>query len=184
MKNFGNNKTTGKAFKNRPSSVKGAQIKLEGDWGNMARMMNTMPLDIRTSYIKAQTTMAKRLQKIIKEHIMDNDMGWKALNKRTISIKGHGNPWYDTGAIYNNISIITKGMKVFVGIPKGSSSYDGKRSLQSIAGAMEYGTGKMTARPLFLPSSREIDQRYMQRVFGQHLTFKLRRKYGIKPKYR
>ena len=169
---------------NTGSVTKGAKIKLEGNWESMSWMMKTMPLEIKQSYIKAQTTMAKRLRKIIREHINNNDMGWASLHKKTIERKGHNRPWYDTGSIYNNISIITKGTNVFVGVKEGLMSDDGRRSLAGIAGAMEYGTGKMTARPLFLPSSREIDQRYMQRVFGQHLTFKLRMKYGIKPRYR
>lgn len=164
--------------------AKGAKIKMEGDWMAASWMMANMPIDIRTSYIAAQTTIAKKLQTIIKNHIKNDDLGWRRLDPKTEARKGHGRPWYDTGAIYNNIDIITKGVNVFVGIQPGIMSYDGERTLTAIAASMEYGTGRMPARPLFLPSSKEIKRTYVNKVFGIHLTRKLLTKYGVRPSYR
>ena len=48
---------------------------------------------------------------------------------------------------------------------------------------MEYGTRKMVARPLFLPSSKELKRSYVNKVFGIHLTRKMLSKYGVRPKY-
>lgn len=173
-----------KDFFNPAGTVtKGVKIKLEGNWTAISWMMASLPLDIKQSYIKAQITIAKKLKTIIKNHIKNNDLGWQELDSSTIRRKGHDRPWYDTGAIYNNIDIVTKGVNVFVGIKPGIMTYKGDRTLTAIAASMEYGTGKMPARPLFLPSSKEIKRSYVNRVLGQHLTRKILSKYGVRPRY-
>lgn len=177
--------TDKKSFFNPAGTVaKGAQVKMEGNWTAMSWMMANMPADITTSYIAAQSTIGKKLVEIVKNHIKNSDLPWRALAQKTIDAKGHGRPWYDTGAIYNNIDIVTKGINVFVGVKSGVMHPKGKRTLTAVAASMEYGTSKMPARPLFLPSSKELKRSYVNKVFGIHLTRKLLTKYGVRPIYR
>tara|TARA_R110002020_G_scaffold54690_5_gene152280 strand:- start:6576 stop:7121 length:546 start_codon:yes stop_codon:yes gene_type:complete len=176
--------TDKRSFFNPAGNIaKGVKIKMEGKWTAASWMMASMPMDIRNSYIAAQVTIGKKLKQIIKDHIKNSDLGWEPLADSTRDRKGHGRPWYDTGAIYNNIDIITKGTNVFVGVRPGVMHPKGKRTLTAVAASMEYGTNKMVARPLFLPSSKELKRSYVNKVFGIHLTRKMLSKYGVRPKY-
>lgn len=173
----------GKRKLNFTSGSAGVRMKLDGPWMAINSMMSNLQPDIVAAYLIAQRKIAKKLQAIVKGHIYNQDLGWAALSGSTQSRKGHGKAYYDTGTYLQNIKIITRGTRIYVGIPKNLADARGVY-YADIASMMEYGTKNMPARPLWEPSRKEIDRKFVKRVFATSLGKIMLTRHGVTPKFR
>ncbi len=160
----------------------GVKFQLEGRWRAMNTAMGMLGPDIMMAYMSTQLEIAEKLLKIIKGHIYNQDLGWVPLADSTQKRKGHDNAYIDTGLLNNSITILTRGTRVTVGIPRNIQAKDGVY-LADIASMMEYGAGKMPARPLWGPSRDEMDRKTVTKIFATRLGGILLR-HGITPAIR
>lgn len=92
-----------------------------------------------------------RLQKAFLDRISAGDGSWAPLSDWTVEEKGHSNPWYHTGRLESAIEYEIDEDGVRVGVIKHNSYPESGESVASVAAAMEYGTSRIPARPLFGP---------------------------------
>ena len=165
----------------------GVKFKLDGRWVGATRLISSLSPDIQLAYMTAQRQIAKRLLRIVKGHIRNQDL-WNGvpLSESTIGRKGHDKVYIDTGKYQRSIKIITRGFRIYVGIPKSVTNERGQ-SYGDIASMLEYGfmaqgKYKVPPRPLWEPSRKEISRRYVKRVFSLHLSKIMMTKYGVRPR--
>lgn len=173
------------------SGAAGVKIKMVGKWKAANSMMRGMDDDIKAAYILSQVNLAKRLKKIVLGHIKNQDLGWPQLAESTLTRKaelGQGTMTYVATGVYKaNIKIITRGTRIFVGIPKGLTDAKGN-NYSDIASVMEYGAparkNPQPARPLWQPSQKEITKKTAKITLAKNLSAIMFTKYGTKPKFR
>lgn len=98
-----------------------------------------------------KTSIGIRLQKALKERIVQGDSSWTRLSQMWIEKKGHANPWYYTGQMGKVIGYEVTDSGVRVGVIKHNTYPETGESVASVAIKLEYGTSIIPARPLFEP---------------------------------
>ena len=98
---------------------------------------------------KLGAAIGARLETALVERIHQGDPGWAPLSAAWAEQKGHGNQWYYTGSLESAIKYEVRDDAVYVGIVKPEGD------VGKIAMALEYGTSKIPARPLFGPVASE-----------------------------
>ena len=137
-------------------------VKPFGNWAGARNMTSTLDKSIKRSIRAAEEKIAKKLIKIVKGHIMNQDLPWEKLTARTVANKkGNSLIYLDKRIYINSISFWQEGYSVNIGIKKGIIHPHSKKKVEvwKIASWMEYGTSKMKERPIWGPSVREMGGR-------------------------
>jgi hypothetical protein len=134
-------------------------IKPFGQWAQARRASSNLSSSIKRSIRAAEEKVAKRLIKIVKGHILNQDLPWKALAIETQERKGHDRVYIDSFTYLTSLKYWQKDYTVHIGIPRGIIEPRSKVELYKVAVWMEYGTKggrRMPARPLWGPSVAEL----------------------------
>ena len=92
-----------------------------------------------------------RVQNALTDKIKSGDSSWAPLSPGWIDTKGHSNQWYYTGQLEKTIEYEIDDAGVRIGVLKHSTYPDSGTTVAVVAAALEYGTSKIPARPLFRP---------------------------------
>lgn len=163
------------------------EISLFGDWDKTIRIIQKLGPSIKQASIKAQLKVCKEIQKVVKAHLRNQDLGWKQLSPEYEAKKEQKGldhrilmAW---GTYYDSIEVWRKGNQhmVFVGVKKGIYTRDlqGRKSrldVATIAAIHEFSSGKkIPRRALWNPSIREIGGiKGIQKMYLGSLTYWLR----------
>lgn len=102
-----------------------------------------------------KTSIGLRLQKALKERIVQGDTSWARLSPEWVEKKGHANPWYYTGQMGKAIEYEINDAGVRVGVLKHDTYPETGENVASVAAKLEYGTTIIPARPLLEPVFQE-----------------------------
>jgi hypothetical protein len=165
------------------------ELTMLGNWEGTIRMVQRLGPEIKRASIKAQIKVCTTIMQKVKAHIMNQDLGWRPLNKKYATAKSKGKGGWNGillnyGTYYKNIKVWTKGTQhmVYVGVPKGvyTKTLSGKRNpveVSVIAGMHEFARGrKLVKRPLWNPTISEIGgSKGIQRIYTNSLIWHLRK---------
>jgi len=98
-----------------------------------------------------KTSIGLRLQTAFKDRIKEGDSSWAPLSAAWAEKKGHGNQWYYTGRLEKAIEYEIDNAGVRVGVLKHETYPDTGENVAVVALKLEYGSGRVPARPLFRP---------------------------------
>jgi hypothetical protein len=143
------------------------EVKLFGQWEDAMRVLATMGPVVKSGSIKAQIKVGKEIQRRVKAHLRNQDLGWRALDsdyaKRKDAAGLDSRILTAYGTYYNNIDVWQKGSQhlVMVGVKKGVRTWTigGKRSkldVATIAYIHEFGGSKVPRRALWNPTIQEM----------------------------
>jgi len=129
-------------------TVKGTSIKVENNIPDIIKGLTGKQIDALGD------TIGGMLKVALSDRIQSGDSSWIPLSKAWAEEKGHGRPWYFTGILGGSIDWEVKDGKVNVGIIDAGSYRDGE-NVATVAAKLEYGSGKIPARPLFRPVAED-----------------------------
>lgn len=127
-------------------------VKILGNWKGAVVAYNRMRPEIRKAIVNGQTRYARRLVKVVKGHIIKQDLPWEPAseNKRGNMLM------IDTSDYYTSIKYWQKNYELYVGVPKHFIHGKTGKPLWKVASWQEHGTKKIPARPLWGPSIEEV----------------------------
>ncbi len=135
-------------------------VKKFGAWNIVANQLKKQSIHIKVAVDKGFTKVALTGERIVLEHIQNQDLDWEPLQE-TYREKKRKQAYSDsiyvkTGSYFNEIKGWHDRKRVYVGIPKGAINSDGN-SLETIGQTLEYGSNKLNIppRPLMEPSMEE-----------------------------
>lgn len=169
----------------------GLQIKLEGDWFKVNRIINNLPLDIKAGYMAGQLSAAKKFKKIILSYIGSNgkSLDWPpvSVDYAISKISKGGDPnqmLFLTGAYKRAIEIQQRGSSIRVGINQSARNKEGMK-VKDYAKVLELGSEarNIQPRPLWEPAFREFGGKArIKRLIMFHISQRYIMHYGYKPK--
>lgn len=163
-------------------------IKLFGNWDKTIRTIQRLDPTIKKCSIKAQLKVATEIQKKVKAHIRNQDLGWKPLSDEYLQdklAKGlSGGILMAYKAYYENITVWHSGNQhfVYVGVKKNIytrnlSGGKSKLPIDKIAFIHEFASGKRyKRRPLWNPTIAEMGgARGLRKMYINSLKWHLRK---------
>lgn len=132
-----------------------------GDWNIVNKILNDLTVKLYPSFQATIDETGQMFVDKVKSHIDAQDLPWTPLSQKTIELKGGSQTiLVETGFLRDNIQAIKiKESKdvynIFVGALDSVTTPDGV-SLSTLMTWIEYGTDRMVARPLMLPSYNEV----------------------------
>lgn len=176
-------------FKPGKAAVEGKlTFELYGEWDKTIRTVQKVGPAVKIAGLYAQMKVATLLKKKVVGHLVNQDLGWRALDDKYLAQKARVGA--DTSILmaynqyYQNIEVWHKANEhtVFVGVKKGKYTYsvwDNRRSridIATIAFVHEFAKGhKVPRRPLWNPSIQEMGgEKGIKELFVKHLIGKLR----------
>lgn len=129
-------------------TVKSTSIKIENNIPEIIKGLSGKQADVFAN------TIGGMLKVALSDKIQKGDSSWAPLSKSWAEEKGHGRPWYYTGILGGSIDWKVENGVVSVGIIDAGSYRDGE-NIATVAHKLEYGFGKIPARPLFSPVANE-----------------------------
>lgn len=131
-------------------------VKPFGQWAAALGRASMLDASIKRSIRAGQEKVARKLIKIVKGHILSQDLPWAPLGERTIKKKGHDKIYIDTYSYLQAIKFWQSQHSVHIGIPRNVVHPRTKIPIAEIAIWLELGTKKIPKRPLWEPSIREM----------------------------
>lgn len=131
-------------------------LKKTGDWGKIGRLIANIGDVMEESRNEALSAWALKAEALAKGHMSRQDLGWKALDPKTISAKirkGQSeNILIATSDYFQAITSWHDKEGAYAGVTKEVRNSDGD-VIADIAALHEYGSesGKLPARPLWQP---------------------------------
>lgn len=129
---------------------------------------NNMPDIIKGLSGKQTDAIAETIGGMLEAALVDKIQSGVAgppLSKSWAEHKGHSNPWYYTGRLEGAIKYEVKDGVVNVGIIDAGSYRDGE-NVATVAMKLEYGSGKIPARPLFRPVAEDETKNVEKEAFN------------------
>lgn len=137
--------------------------RLVGDWRRAGIVLRNLATNINTvAQLRLYEDGEMILQKM-KDHIDAQDLNWKPLSERTISLKnGEDTVYVETGWLKENLVVrrlksSVKGSTIFVGASPWKTHPSGVR-FSDLMIWLEYGTETIPARPLIRPTFVEVQE--------------------------
>lgn len=137
-------------------------VRKTGDWDKVSKLLHNLSTNMFSAFkVEIQDNGELFLQAVV-DHIDNQDLSWEPLSDRTIELKGGDDTIYvETGFLRDNLKAlkVTSTMKkisFFVGAPSTVRTSEGVK-LSDLMVWLEYGTDKITARPLLRPTWGEIE---------------------------
>lgn len=135
------------------------RIKTIGPWQRELRKMRMLAPDIHASAMWGQKKAALRLVKIVKGHLINQDLKeWPPLAPSTIRKKSDWRMLIDSETYLNNIKAFRKGYIYYAGVKRGVTEPNGIETAR-VAAIHEF-RGLTSSggppRPLWVPSIKEM----------------------------
>jgi hypothetical protein len=163
-------------------------FELYGEWDKTIRTVQKVGPAVKIAGLYAQMKVASILKKKVIGHLLNQDLGWRALDDKYLAQKAKAGA--DTSILmawnqyYQSIEMWHKSNEhtVFVGVKKGKYTYsvwDNRRSridIATIAFIHEFSRGsKIPRRPLWNPTIAEMGgEKGIKDLYVKHLMGKLR----------
>lgn len=145
----------------RSSPTAFIRIKTIGPWKRELRKMRMLAPDIHASAMWGQMKAAKRLVKIVRGHLRNQDLkDWPPLAESTIRKKGGDTRiLIHSETYYNNIKAFRKGYIYYAGVKRGVTEPNGIETAR-VAAIHEFKSLAASSghppRPLWAPSIKEM----------------------------
>lgn len=173
-----------------PRNAPGGQLTFElyGEWDKAIRTLGKVGPAAKIASLYAQMKVANIIKKKVVGHLVNQDLGWRALSDKYLAQKSKVAA--DTAILfawnqyYLNIDVWHKSNEhtVFVGVKKGKYTYSvwdhrkSKIDIATIAFIHEFSRGKrVPRRPLWNPTIAEMGgEKGIKDLFLKHFMGKLR----------
>jgi len=132
-----------------------------GKWQLATKAIETLSPKLKEAYRQAQRAYGHRLERIVKGHIVNQDLPWADLAASTVERKGHQDIYQDSMDYYHAIKTHSSGpYKISVGVKAGATNQKGK-DIATYAAVNEFGhtfeSGRhIPKRALWKPSLDEM----------------------------
>lgn len=161
---------------------------LTGEWDKALKIFKNIGPAVKVASLYAQRKIAEDAKKRVLGHLINQDLGWKALSSKYLQEKAKTaadtrmlmayHRYYSSIEVWQN----TSQQVVYVGVKRGKYTYsvwDHRRSridIAQIAAIHEFSKGrKIPRRPLWNPSIAEMGgEKGIKDKFVKHLVGKLR----------
>lgn len=163
-------------------------FELYGEWDKTIRTVQKVGPAVKIAGLYAQMKVATILKKKVVGHLINQDLGWRALDDKYLAQKtkvaADTRILFAYNQYYQNIEVWHRSNEhtVFVGVKSGRYTYsvwDNKRSkidIASIAFIHEFSRGRrVPRRPLWNPTIKEMGgEQGIKDLYVKHLVGKLR----------
>lgn len=134
-----------------------------GDWDGVMRRLADLGPEIKAGCRSAQYVVGREILTRAKDHLRNQDLGWKKLSKSTIARKGHDVALLEYGTYYANIKLWQKELVVYTGVPIGVKQKNNTETAL-VASFHEFGAKGVPKRPLWKPVFTEMGGREGLRI--------------------
>ena len=138
-----------------------SSFKKIGEWERVGRLVNDLGPNIKKSQEMSLMRWGLKAERIAKEHISHQDLGWPALKPATLTRKisaGYSeNILIETSMYFQSITSWVSDDTAWCGVQRGVRTKDGNVELGMVASVHEFGSsdGTIPARPLWKPTFME-----------------------------
>jgi len=135
----------------------------KGDWKKAKNVTEKVTLLIEESCVVCAQRLALQGEKIAKEHIQNQDLGWTPLKPATIANKvrkGYSELIYvATSTYFQSITGWNEGTTALIGVRRGTLTDTGG-DLGIVAATLEFGSPShnVPERPLWRPTGTELEE--------------------------
>lgn len=132
------------------------QFDFFGDWRKAGTMTAGLAPTVKRAIRTGQEAGAKKLIKIVKDHLLNQDLNWAPISAR--AKKNDPRILIDSQAYLTSIKYWQEGYNVMIGVPRGLTEPSGME-IAKVANIHEKGLSKrgIPARPLWGPSIQEMN---------------------------
>ena len=111
-------------------------IEMTGNWSGLIADITLLPDMLKTSAIWGQSKYAEKLVRVVKGHIMDQDLNWVPSKKASLGTNDL--TLYDTGTYYRSIKTWQQNYTRYIGVKKGIIEPKSKVEVWEVAAYHEY----------------------------------------------
>lgn len=126
-----------------------------GDWPKAAFLIADLPRTIRRSILYGQEKAVRKLAKIVKNHIISQDLPSLTQNPKKRIRNGEERVLIDTATYLSSIGVWQKDYTFYVGVKPGLIEPNGTE-ISKVAYLLETGTKNIPPRPVWGPSIEEM----------------------------
>ena len=132
-----------------------------GDWTKAGKVLQGLQVNLCPAFKAQLKEDGDLILSTIQGHIDKQDLGWVPLSSKTIEIKrGNSTIYVDTGYLRDNLEVRRvkspkDGLTLFIGASAWKRTPSGVK-FSDLMIWLEYGTDKMTPRPLIQPTFEEV----------------------------
>ena len=137
-------------------------FKLTGKWELATKAIESMPSKLKEAYRQSQRNYGDKLRRVVRNHIIAQDLPWKDLSSATIKRKGHQEIYQDSLDYYNAIRVYSSGpYRISVGVKPNDVNQKGV-NIAMYAAVNEFGhrfegsNRYVPKRPLWAPSVKDL----------------------------
>ena len=149
---------------------KSINFQLVGNWAEIKSSLNQFPDHIKKSGLRGQRTAAEALAKMVKNHILNDDLGLAP----KFAENHDSRPLIDTEAYVTSIKAFSVGGIYYVGVQPYIYEPVSKIPIHILALILEVGTKNIKPRPAWTLSLEEYDNKggavkYISNAVMKHL---------------
>lgn len=138
----------------------GVYVSKFGDWTRAGVVLQGLSVKLFPAFVARMEEDGKFIVETIQGHIDAQDLPWTPLSARTIALKGHDTIYVESGFLRDNIKArkirsSANGLTIFVGA--NAWTKHGGKKLSDLMIWLEYGNGRVPARPLIRPTYEEVE---------------------------
>lgn len=126
-----------------------------GDWDKAKILTKALPTTIRRSVLWGQEKAVRKLAKIVKQHILSQDLPALSQNPKKKIRQGEERVLIESGTYVDSISVWQQDFTYFVGVKPGLIEPNGNE-ISKVAFWLETGTKNIPPRPVWGPSIEEM----------------------------
>lgn len=131
-------------------------VQLVGNWKEIRESLNDFPDHIKKSGIRGQRTAAEAFAKLVKNHILRDDLG---LAPKVSDRSKDSRPLIDTQAYVSSIGAFSERGVYYVGVKKYLYEPRTKIPIHILAVILELGNSRITPRPAWTLSYEEFERK-------------------------
>lgn len=164
-----------------PSFRSFLKINTIGNWGGVMKAFTEMGFDINQAAKNGQISAAKKILKLVKNHIQKQDLPWEQLQRSTIRRKNSSDIYLDTHIYFESINYWWENKIIKIGVKRGISYPSNGPEVAQVGIWMELGTKYMPARPVWGPSIEELGKEGIKNIVADTIVRKLERTFKGTP---
>ena len=142
------------------------KLEMTGDWNRAGLYMRNLAVKLKPAFEAQLWEDGQMVLEKMRGHIDSQDLSWTPLAERTVELKGGDDTIYvDSGALRDGLTVrriksSTKGSTFYIGASpwkRHTNARTGESvNMNTLMIWLEYGTDKMTPRPLIQPTFEEV----------------------------